>query len=300
MKILLVTHRADNDGRTCHAILEPHYARLGCVTALGWDYGDPVPDPTPFDLVVIADIAIPEILDGWARKNPGRLVWIDHHRSAMTPDRAHLPGLRYEGIAACRLAWWFTRNSLPGDDLRPFEENPFPGEPHAVFLLGLRDVWKHKGTQWERPASALNAALMARPGDLPRCLHHHALAESLIAAGETLLAADAERNRENAGRAAHIAMFHGLRVLALNTPERGSALLETHPLARQVDALLVWCHTGGGNVVASLYHAPGQEHRDLSEIAKANGGGGHPGACGFIGRAVPLLSALATSIPPAR
>jgi hypothetical protein len=297
LKTLLIYHRADNDGRMCRAVLAPHYARYGPVTAVGWDYGDPVPDISLFDQVVMADIAIPKILDApeFSGEHRTRLMWIDHHLSALTPGREDIPGLRHVGMAACRLAWLHTHPAVANptaEVLRAHEDRPFEGEPEGVFLLGLRDVWKHKGTAHEGAADCLNATCMARPAILAGLAIAKKVPDELFIAGDLLRSADAERNRENAGRAAHHVMFHGLKVLALNTPERGSRLLEKDPRAGDADAILVWCHTGDGMVTVSLYHAPGQEHRDLTEIVKLYGGGGHRGAAGFRCRLQQLLPFL--------
>jgi hypothetical protein len=64
--------------------------------------------------------------------------------------------------------------------------------------------------------------------------------------------------------------------------------LFTAGLKPEHDACLGFNWTGK-NWRASLYHAPGKEHHDLSLIAVKHGGGGHRGACGFVADKLPFL-----------
>ena len=94
--------------------------------------------------------------------------------------------------------------------------------------------------------------------------------------------------REHAERGVMIRKWRGLRWLVLNTQARGSRALDAEALRQlmsgvQFDALMVWAYGTDGNINASLYHAPTEASKklDLSVHAKAMGGGGHAGACGF-------------------
>ncbi len=77
-KIISIYHDADMDGLCCGAIARK---ALGSTSQyLGWDYGRDVPDLSSYDTIYLMDLSFPtEIMAKYADK----IVWIDHHRSAM-------------------------------------------------------------------------------------------------------------------------------------------------------------------------------------------------------------------------
>lgn len=74
--------------------------------------------------------------------------------------------------------------------------------------------------------------------------------------------------------------WENLSFCCLNIGQRGNSDLLRGGLKLEHQACFAWRHTGDA-VLVSLYHAPGHESLDLSEIAVRYGGGGHRGACGF-------------------
>ena len=112
---------------------------------LGWNYGDPVPDLSEYDKVIMCDISFPKeemrkLLDSV------ELVWIDHHISAIKENWAiseETDGLRDAKFAACELTWMYFFPSLSS-------ESPWDGMPEIVRLLGRYDCFGHKGTDEEQ------------------------------------------------------------------------------------------------------------------------------------------------------
>ena len=108
------------------------------------------------------------------------------------------------------------------------------------------------------------------------------LAEA-IASGRAIKSYCDKQNDEYSASCSHTIRFEGLNFCALNIGQRGNSDLMRGGITPDHQALFAWRHVGLGNnpIYVSLYHAPGHEDLDLSEIAKRWGGGGHRGACGF-------------------
>ena len=284
----IIYHKSDPDGWFSNTVCRKF---LPDVQSIGWDYGDPVPELPGEGDIYMVDIAIKEL---WTdlRLND-RLIWIDHHKTSIAEfDHTGVRGLRIEGVAACRLCWmWFTicKDAGPNERMRaPDWSQRQPGEPEALFLVGLRDVWKHTGTEYEQRCNHLNLALISNRGDerlredlLMPCEPPDEIVDSLIEKGRAIEHYADSLNAEHSERGAMMREWRGLQWMILNSQARGSKTLEDHAWPIPVDALMVWAVSGKGDVNVSLYHAPNRKDIDLSIIAKEFGGGGHPGACGF-------------------
>ena len=131
----VIYHSADYDGIFCREIARkamPH-ARL-----IGWDYGDPVPNVSLDEELYMLDISVDALME-----HP-KLIWIDHHKTAIEkyPDTIH--GRRIDGVAACRIAWqWFFGGDKYGTALADFVNRDVI-EPYAVRLAGEYDVFDHR------------------------------------------------------------------------------------------------------------------------------------------------------------
>lgn len=288
MKHAIIYHRADDDGKLSHAIVAEHMRRNGLeFQSFPWDYGDPTPDLSGIEGDIwMVDISVDEILGNTDLR--GRIVWIDHHKSAIEKwSEVNFRGLQYDGMGACRLCWFYTsaeqdvHKRFLAEHAKVYDLNI---EPPGVFLVGLRDVWAHKGTVWERDCEHLRLALVAMPA-------HGEIAagcdvDQLLILGSNIAAYDRALMAEYS-EACHIATWCGLRFLVLNTPGRGSGCLDARSKERvqlhgpsDHDALMVW-RFDGSSCRVSLYHAAHRTDLDLSLIATRMGGGGHRGACGF-------------------
>lgn len=113
---------------------------------IGYNYGEPIPDLSGYDKVIMCDISFPKsfMWDLWTNKGLN-FIWIDHHISAINDMDSLLgdyilsypiQGLRDTNFAACELAWKYF-----------FTEEPMP---EIVRLLGRYDCFGHKGTDEEQ------------------------------------------------------------------------------------------------------------------------------------------------------
>ena len=95
---------------------------------IGYNYGQPIPDLSEYDQVIMCDISFPKQEMGkLLTKLNGNLIWIDHHISAINDNKElmsvdTLYGLRDTKFAACELTWFYINNPIRNAaiDLTPF------------------------------------------------------------------------------------------------------------------------------------------------------------------------------------
>lgn len=272
MKTLVITHSADLDGHCSQAIAK---RALGTsADYLGWDYSDDVPDTSLYDRVYLIDISFPK--EAMAEIAP-KLVWIDHHASAIKDNPTYYGGLRIDGIAACRLAWqvFFGDPKATKADYLARKVS----EPYAVQLLGEHDIFDHSNSDTFPFQYAMQSTkdpkwdllLGGGPGG---SLYVDALLAEGLPIQRYLNVTNAQLSQE----AGYDATFEGLSFRVLNTPQKGSM---------QFDASIQEHHDGclryywnGETWGCSLYGVAHKKDVDLSVIAKKYGGGGHKSACG--------------------
>lgn len=281
----------------------------------------------PVDKVFGCEFKDGDILKGdWIdpkerKKNWSRFVWIDHHKSSIATHPTDIPGYRIDGVAACRLAWqWFTRpdcKHCKGNGFVDVEKSdrveqddcgfcsttgkePLPEksdfidrevlEPLAVRLAGEYDIWDKRDPRAELFQHGLRSRELF-PDTWLLLLSHSESTDVLIGdmlkAGRSIQYASTQQNESIIKAAGFDLEFEGLRFLACNHARYNSHLFIAG-LRPDHDACFGFCWRDGKWTV-SLYHAPGKERHDLSQIAVKYGGGGHKGACGFRIDRLPFL-----------
>ena len=284
--IIVIHHSADFDGIFCREIVRRDLG--SSAEYIGWDYGMPEPVVPPEAILYLLDISVPGLMD-----HPN-LTWIDHHKSAME-RYGKRDGSQIDGVAACRIAWqWFFGPAEFGPEQMPAKSDFVERrvrEPWAVRLAGEYDIWDRRDPDAELFQHGLKAQ------ELTPAIWYHLLSfDGMIGAVGLLLergrAVQYAKTQENADVITNYGFdvdFEGLRFLACNHP-RFNSFLFTAGLQPHHEALLGFKWDGKlGKWRVSLYHAPGHEHHDLSQIAVKFGGGGHRGACGFELTKLPFL-----------
>lgn len=153
MKTVCIYHGIDLDGWMSAAIVT-HYQEFlngnrnnhgynDSLNFIGFNYGNPIPDLSKYDKVIICDISFPRInMEKLQTKLQNNFIWIDHHISAINDierineiSQFQFNGIRNTKFAACELTWQYF----------------FPNEPmpEIVRLLGRYDCFGHKGTDEE-------------------------------------------------------------------------------------------------------------------------------------------------------
>ena len=320
MNIAIIYHDADFDGKLSNEVCRYHLTGLhpdANVHSYGWDYDRPLPLLIPlvrvlphkpqvlwcdYDKIYIVDLSVDALMERPELRD--KIIWIDHHKSAIERWSARgLKGYRIDGVAACRLCWqWFSFDFGPNSDLRHHPVDWYlpqirdyidrkVDEPTLLRLAGEYDVWDHR----DPDAKALQFGLRALSDVELAGLIHYQFAcgprdvvdrlylQPAIEQGHAIKAYCDKQNDEYSASCSHTIRFEGLNFCALNIGQRGNSDLMRGGITPDHQALFAWRHVGLGNnpIYVSLYHAPGHEDLDLSEIAKRWGGGGHRGACGF-------------------
>ena len=312
MTIAIIYHDADFDGKLSNEVCRFWLKRLqadAVVDSYGWDYGRPLPNNATwewwaaYDLIYIVDLSVDELMA--RRELYSKIVWIDHHKSAIEkldalkdhdpdvtlrqPGPLPLRGYRIDGVAACRLCWqWFTDGGCLDGRLIPTKQQYIDRvvkEPELLRLAGEYDIWDHRDTNAKVLQFGLRACSKRELNDLVMAQFDgtpegDGILQNVIEAGRMIKSYCDKQNDEYAASFATTRDWHGLTWCVLNIGQRGNSDLLRAALKPEHDACIAWRHDGTQAYV-SLYHAPGKEHLDLSVIAKAMGGGGHRGACGF-------------------
>ncbi len=286
-KILVLHHSADFDGLFCREVARAYLGDTAIYT--GWDYGDSdAVVPPGIETIYMLDISIPAWMD-----DP-RLIWIDHHKTAIDKYSPAIDGLRIDGVAACRLAWqWF----FPADPeaatptLSMFRERQV-AEPRAVRLAGEYDIWDKRDPDAELFQHGLRSREITPHlwQSMLRSSNQWAIVDDLLAGGKVLQYARAQEYAQVIKEQGFTVDFEGLRFLACCSHECD---IRSHLFAEGIkpehEGLLGFTWTGTDWRV-SLYGVPGKPEIDLSAIAKRLGGGGHKQACGFRTAHLPFLT----------
>jgi oligoribonuclease NrnB/cAMP/cGMP phosphodiesterase (DHH superfamily) len=164
MKTVCVYHSIDLDGQMSAAIVKRWFIKnyrsvnssleqndeivienldkfpveVHTLSFIGYNYGQPIPDLSDYDKVIICDISFPkeEMLKIFNQVGLGNFIWLDHHISAIKSNiSVEANGIRNTKFAACELTWQYF----------------FPNEtmPEIVRLLGRYDCFGHKNTDEE-------------------------------------------------------------------------------------------------------------------------------------------------------
>lgn len=153
MKTACVYHSIDLDGWMSAAIVKHWFSKqevptnepgvFNTIDFIGYNYGQPLPDLSQFDRVIMVDVSFPK--DAMYNLNleiSEKLIYIDHHISAIKDifegafnGESAIDGIRDTKYAACELTWNFF-----------FPDEPMP---EIVRLLGRYDCFGHKGTDEE-------------------------------------------------------------------------------------------------------------------------------------------------------
>lgn len=171
MKIVCIYHSIDLDGWMSAAIVKHWYEKehygntlhhgnaivdpnegLHSLTFIGYNYGQPIPDLSEYDKVIMCDISFPiEEMEKLRQIFQDKFIWIDHHISAINATKERLndyyDGLRDTKFAACELTWKYFMEDIKGAPDKESIENPMP---EIVRLLGRYDCFGHKGTNEEQ------------------------------------------------------------------------------------------------------------------------------------------------------
>lgn len=279
-RVVIIYHRADYDGIYSGAIMKGVFPQA---TLVGWDYNDPTPEVSDDDNLVMVDISVKDLM-----KHP-KLLWVDHHKTAIEQFDKTIPGIRVDGVAACRLCWllhragidWSTTYTTSAESVLNLLSEL--GEPKLVKLLGVYDVYDQSNEKLFNEAMWLQSGLrylqIETVDDAMLTLNWIGeKTQGVVASGRRVFEYETRVNRQYAEQHSYYVTLDGKKLLALNSNVRSSRAFGDL-VDESCDGYLCWRFTGDA-ISVSLYGMPGRDV-DLSPIAKARGGGGHARACGF-------------------
>lgn len=296
----VVYHRMDLDGVFSGAIMAKKYPNA---VMIGWDYRDPL-DPIleiPKEAIVVfvdvtppAPVYVAKIQDGhdW--------YIIDHHKSflieiakilqlqvqtmtsehgperlTLTTDRLYMD----TAYSAAELCWNYAYYAFAGD------------YPPLVEEVAKYDVFRNRLLPtWDETTMPIQYALRAAVGlDIGRAedVLHEPL-KRFLPAGEAVVSyiktADNNMFQLTVKQATEVLspnewisdMLHGVPVYVSNSKNLQFSYLTTDP-----DGVYFFWQISAGKCVVELRRGTNCK-LDLSELAKALGGGGHAGAAGFV------------------
>jgi len=256
------------------------------ITFLSYNYGQPIPDLSEYDRVVMCDVSFPkEEMDKLLNKLSTNFIWIDHHISAIKANDTELiTGIQNTEYAACELTWKYF----------------FPDEamPEIVRLLGMYDSFRHKGTDEEEDVLEFQYGarqyISSYEDAYNNLLYSLECSESHIndihKEGKTIyqyLCTEAKQTYKNGFEIEFDERVTGFpnsvefkthKFICFNK-ERFNPVnfgIDYHKDGYNGAACF---HYNGTNWGFSLYNDNGEV--DCSVIAKQYGGGGHKGAAGF-------------------
>lgn len=273
--MICIYHGIDLDGWCSAAIVKNKYPDCKMVP---YDYGQPVPELEEGEDLILVDVSFPMEIFKQLIAEGRRIIWIDHHISAI---RQFDSDLRYAVIenkkfefslnpakAACELTWEFI--------------NPNQPMPRGVHLLGRYDCFGHKGTSEEFEVLIFQYAARAIWDGWEKTMAVLTLTAddfaAMRAAGLNIYQSLITEAKQIYRRGFEI-KFDGYRFLAVNRDR-------FNPINFGINY-----HDDGYDGFASFYFADGlwkfslyndNEKVDCSEICKRRGGGGHAGASGFV------------------
>lgn len=290
MKTTVIYHNGDYDGIFCREIARKF---LPDAELIGWNFGDELIPFPKTGIVYVLDLSPDVFHKEAALIDTTRLIWIDHHKTAIQKWSAQISGYRIDGVAACRLAWeWFVHPSNPtprrapdGTALLPSKEEFIDrklSEPLAVRLAGEFDVWDKRDPRAETFQYGLRCRdLTAADWDDMLSIKVHSIVSNLLDDGDVAQRYAQRTDASICNSRSWLMEWEGLRFLCLNSARFNSLSFAAKDVPETGhDALLGFCFNGKVWTI-SLYHAKHRTDLDLSEIAKRHGGGGHRGACGF-------------------
>ena len=305
----IITH-TDADGIVSAAIVNRWIERGSShgkiVHNYQWNYGnstvniESVLDSRMRDETTIwlTDITLP---DAFMEKYASRIVWIDHHKSALENDKPWKSKLKgnysaisapfYLGsdgetearqVAACELAWL---KLFPGDTMPPM-----------VRAIGRYDVWDN--TEETYAAHEYLTAKIAESGgrllrSFPNAISYpewiFAFGDeylSMVEAGKGMVKATQACFARQCGSVASLAEFDGTIFVTGNVGGVNSTYFDSF-MPGQGDYIVPFCYRfSNGMVTVSCYNRNGSDA--LAFLTKLTDGlelksiGGHKGACGCV------------------
>ena len=288
IKRLGIYHSKDTDGHFSGAVLKYKYPDI---ELRGWDYRDEVPSFESiegYDEIILIDITFPfDILQELGTKT--KLTVIDHHVSFKKQVDNHLQ-IGHD-VVTDELKF-ITFEYIYDDKLSACElgfKHYFGYVPPIVELVGKYDTWRANGTdEWEETVLPMKYYLYGKvnkPEDVKNYwfdsveeLYHEDIIDDMLEIGKSIMEYERKMDESKTNSYAFEREVYGLRALCINTNFMSSETMMSKFDSSKHDIMIGFAYNGN-NWGVSLRSIG--DKVDVSQIAKARGGGGHPQSAGF-------------------
>ena len=286
-KRLGIYHSKDTDGHFSGAVLKYKYPDI---ELRGWDYKDEVPSfesMNRYDEIILIDITFPfDILQELGTRT--KLTVIDHHVSFKKQVDNHLQ-IGHDVVTDELKS--ITFEYIYDDKLSACElgfKHYFGYIPPIVELVGKYDTWRANGTdEWDKhvlPVKYFLYGKVNKPEDIDskwfimdELLNTLALAD-MFDIGKSIMEYERKMDESKTNSYAFEREVYGLRALCINTNFMSSETMMTKFDSSKHDIMIGFAYNGN-NWGVSLRSIG--DKVDVSQIAKARGGGGHSQSAGF-------------------
>lgn len=300
MKIHCYYHSSDLDGHCSGAIVH----KFTGAELFPINYGDRFPwelyneSDVNKPYVFMVDFSLPA--EDMRRLNLlTRLVWIDHHKTAIDAvnELGLMPairGIREVGKAACELTWKY------------FETNQ--SVPLGVKLLGRHDVWDHSDPktlpfQYRMRMNVTDPQTLLKGNDRncwPMLLNDSFDVDEYVSEGTLLLNYERQQNEKMAKAYAFetellietsppdCPLITGtkFKAIAINRGFGNSRVFDSVYDSEKHALMIAFVRTKNKKWKVSLYST--RPEVDCGKLATVFGGGGHKGAAGFVCEELPF------------
>ena len=231
-------------------------------------YGDPVPEMSPGEMVLLVDFSWPRDVIERVRGDGHLVTVIDHHQTAATALEGLEDCVFDQEYSGCVLTWRHLHHQEPVPQLLQHVEDR---DLWRWALEGTREICLGLGIV-PTEFAAWNALVQGGPLAL---LY-------LYEEGSAILVYQQKHELPVLISRSRVCVFEGFQCREVNSPlltsEVGHELAEMSQREGGAPMSVVWSMTADGNVRVSLRSVG---DFDVSGIARAHGGGGHRNAAGF-------------------
>lgn len=259
---------------------------------MNYDKKLPLDKVESFEPVMIVDFSF-NMDDFWSlRCRTKNITWIDHHKTAIESidldalDLYNCAGIRFDGVAACMLTWFYLFHEKAGNMYWHKCSDPkelMVGAPLFTQYIHLWDTW-----QWKHhpDASKIEAFITGLNSfDMHPCsMHWNGLIwrtedlQEIIDSGYDMIRFRDGYALDMCNSTGKTIEFEGIRCFICNMGHVSSEWFKSVDTTNY-DALMPFYYNA--QTKKFCYSLYGKGDIDLSIIAVKYGGGGHRNACGF-------------------
>jgi len=274
MNIYCIYHKEDFDGVTSAAIIKQAMPNVILIPATRSDDFSKLKNKfKEEDTLFIVDFSLSKVLmDEFHNLLGDRLIWIDHHISAMKEQNAEINGIRSTKSAACILTWNF---------IFSYKKLPIP-----VKLLGQYDIWDLEDINTVYFQYGMKTYIPLDPNNKYwKILFNQdvKLIKKILKTGKLIYQHQLNNYKQLLKDNSFTAKWQDYNCIIINAPKTNSIIFDS--VKDKYDLLITFEILKDKTYKVTVYTA--KDNIDCSEIVKKFNGGGHKQASGFISKNQP-------------